>query len=171
MARPTDYNETIIPRAEKYLSESVPQNMKIPTIEGLALYLDVARRTIYDWKAKYPEFLHTLEKLEMLQKEYLTETGIFGGKEINANIVALFLKANHGMVETERHEIGGVNGSEPIRLFVNAGQGFVPATLTLPTSSAGGVTEKPAEIQSTDLAPQGEKDIHSNNGDNKASTS
>ena len=85
--------------------------------------------TAYAWEKEYPEFSDTLELIKTKQKEFLTEIGIFGGKKINANIVALFLKANHGMIEVTRQELTGkegeslvivTNGSTPKQLADNS---------------------------------------------------
>jgi O-glycosyl hydrolase len=106
--RPTKYN----PSMSGKISEAIPQNMKIPTVEGLCLKLGISKDTIYRWAKESKEFSDALEQVLVLQKEYLTEIGIFGGKEINSNIVMLFLKANHGMVETTRQELTGKDGQE-----------------------------------------------------------
>jgi hypothetical protein len=104
VGRPTKYKPEIITKINEYLEEAIPQNMKIPTVEGIALKLGISRDTLYEWADKYPEFSDTFERLKMMQKEHLTEIGIFGGKEINATIVQLLLKVNHGMIETSKLE-------------------------------------------------------------------
>lgn len=98
--RPTKYNENALVVYEEYMSEAIPQNMKIPTVEGLALKLGVNKTTVYEWAKKNKIFSNALTNLKMKQKEMLTEIGIFGGKEINSNIVQLLLKVNHNMQET-----------------------------------------------------------------------
>lgn len=98
--RPTKYTPQIIEELNKYLEEAIPQNMKIPTVEGIALKLGISKKTLYSWAKEHEEFLNALEELKMKQKESLTEIGIFGGKEINATIVALLLKVNHNMIES-----------------------------------------------------------------------
>lgn len=110
--RPTDYTPDIIKEINKYLQEAIPQNMKIPTVEGIALKLGISKDTLYEWAKRYPEFSDALSVLKMKQKEALTEIGIFGGKEINATIVALLLKVNHDMVETQKTDI--TSGGKPI---------------------------------------------------------
>jgi len=115
--RPTKYTPDLIPLINEYIGEAIPQNMRIPTVEGLSLKLGINRATLYDWDKEYSEFHDTLELIKVKQKEYLTEIGIFGGKEINANIVALFLKANHGVIETVRQEISG----DPLIVITNDG--------------------------------------------------
>lgn len=108
--RPTKYTPELQAKIQEYLDEAIPINMKIPTVEGLCLKIGIFKDTAYRWAKKYSEFSDALELIKHKQKEYLTEIGIFGGKEINANIVALFLKANHGMVETTRQELTGKDG-------------------------------------------------------------
>jgi len=119
--RPKEYRPEMVEEIEKYLEEAVPQNMKIPTIEGIALRLGISRETVYQWAKEYPEFSDTIVKQKILQKEYLQEIGIFGGKEINATIVALMLKVNHDMIETTREEHTGAGGKDlfPIPILSN----------------------------------------------------
>jgi hypothetical protein len=120
--RPTKYVEALRPLISEYLEEAIPQNMKIPTVEGLCLKLGINRDTAYAWAKDYPEFSDTLELIKTKQKEFLTEIGIFGGKEINANIVALFLKANHGMIEVSRQELTGKDGEQLVIIRDNGDQ-------------------------------------------------
>jgi hypothetical protein len=103
--RPTKYDPKMVDQINEYLRGAIPENMKIPTIEGIALKLGISRETLYQWAKEYPEFSDTIEKTKTLQKEYLQEIGIFGGKEINATIVALLLKVNHDMVEKTATDI------------------------------------------------------------------
>lgn len=103
--RPSDFDEKKIKKVlSEYLNEAVPQNMKFPTVEGLALKLDVTKKTLYNWTKKSKWFLHSIKRLKMLQKEYLIETGVFGGKEVNPTIIAMMLRVNHKMVEVTKSE-------------------------------------------------------------------
>ena len=117
VTKPTKFTPELLAKIDDFFNEAVPTNMRIPTIEGLCLKLDINRDTIYEWAKIHKEITDTLEKIRVKQKEYLTEVGIFGGKEINANIVALFLKANHGMIETNRTELTG----DPLIVIKNNG--------------------------------------------------
>ncbi len=115
VGRPTKYTPEVIIEINKYLAEAVPENMSIPTIEGIALKLGISRDTLYEWAKVHPEFSDTLEKMKMLQKEALIKTGIFGGKEINSTIIALLLRVNHDMVETTKTDI--TSGGKPIPIL------------------------------------------------------
>lgn len=110
--RPTKYSKDMYPLIEEYLGEATPQNMKIPTVEGLCLKLGIFKDTAYRWAKEYPEFSDALSLIKHKQKEYLTEIGIFGGKEINATIVALLLKVNHDMVEKSAVDV--TSAGQPI---------------------------------------------------------
>lgn len=114
--RPTEYSDKIIKKTEKYISECVDEyeefhrtrgdksdsydrlvRVKLPTIEGLSVYLKITRPTIYEWKAKYPEFSYTLDKLLAIQAERLQSGGLSG--DYNPIIAKLILSANHNMKE------------------------------------------------------------------------
>lgn len=114
--RPTEYTEEYINKVDEYLAICIDEereyhktrgeksdsyerrlNVKLPTIEGFAKFLDVSKRVLYDWKDKYPEFLHALEKIESEQKTRLLDNGLSG--DYNPVIAKLVLSANHGMKE------------------------------------------------------------------------
>ncbi len=68
--RPTKYSKDILDKAVEYVllfseEETMPKDEIIPSIEGLALYLEVARSTIYDWAKEddKKEFSYIVEKL------------------------------------------------------------------------------------------------------------
>lgn len=105
VGRPSEYTPEAINVLNEYLEVATPEKKKIPTVEGLALKLGINKTTLYRWAENNEEFRNALEELKMRQKESLTDIGIFGGKEINATIVALLLKVNHDMIETTKQEI------------------------------------------------------------------
>lgn len=78
--------------------------VQLPTIEGFASYLDISKRVLYDWRDKYPEFLHALEKIEREQQQRLIDKGLSG--EYNPTIAKLVLAANHGMKEDKEAKGG-----------------------------------------------------------------
>jgi len=112
VGRPSEYTPEAINVLNEYLKFAVPENMKIPTVEGLALKLGINKTTLYRWAENNEEFRNALDELKMRQKESLTDIGIFGGKEINATIVALLLKVNHDMIEVNKTDI--TSGGQPI---------------------------------------------------------
>ena len=114
--RPTDYDivETIR-KAEEYLASCVDEEyqliktegdksttwenklrVKLPTIEGLANYLDTSRDTLYEWEKEKPEFSDILRKLRQEQADRLMNRGISG--DYNSTIAKVLL-TKHGYRE------------------------------------------------------------------------
>lgn len=104
IGRPTKYNvSVVIPRTNEYLATCTSENMKLPTIEGLALHLNVNRDTIYQWAKQYPDFSDTIKRIEYQQKENLINQGFYGGREVNGSMGIFLLKANHGLKENDNN--------------------------------------------------------------------
>lgn len=117
--RPVEYRETIIERVKEYLAlcEDTEEQVitgqsekfttfknklrvKLPSIEGLALFLEIHKDTIYDWEAKYPRFSDVINVLRVKQAERLLNNGLSG--DYNP-IIAKVLLTKHGY--SDRTEI------------------------------------------------------------------
>ena len=116
--RPTLYTPDVIQKINEYLKNAVPENMAIPTVEGIALTLGISRDTLYEWAKVHKEFSDTIGRMKMMQKEALIKTGLFGGKEVNATIAALLLRVNHDMVEKTALDV--TSGGEPLVIVKDA---------------------------------------------------
>lgn len=131
--RPIEYSADIITKAQEYLdscsneedefhhtrglkSDSFDRilRVKLPSIEGLAVHLKIARSTIYEWEQalaedgkslKYPEFSDIIEKLRAKQAEMLINNGISG--DYNPVITKVLL-TKHGYREGK--EVSGPDG-------------------------------------------------------------
>ena len=96
--RPTKYlPASVFPKIEEYLGQCSKEQLELPTVEGLALYLGVNGDTLVEWGNQYPEFSATIKKILMKQKTQLMNDGMYGGKEVNAGMAIFLLKCNHGM--------------------------------------------------------------------------
>lgn len=95
--RPTKYSSDVFNKIEEYLDMCSREQTKLPSVEGLAIYLDVNKTTLFEWDKKYPEFSNSLKKLADKQKEQLIDDGMYGGKEVNASMAIFLLKAIHGL--------------------------------------------------------------------------
>jgi len=97
--RPTKYKPDVFKKIEAYMQMCGKEQMALPSIEGLAVYLDITSETIRQWAKKYREFSLTIKKIVDKQKIQLMNDGMYGGKEINAAVAIFLLKVNHGMNE------------------------------------------------------------------------
>lgn len=117
VGRPTVYSPEIITKTQEYLdsctdiiedyhktiglkSDSFDRivNVKIPTIEGLAVFLGISRETVYAWDKDEtkPEFSDILSKLRAEQADRLINNGLSG----NYNpTIAKVLLTKHGYRE------------------------------------------------------------------------
>lgn len=84
--------------------------IRLPNIGGLAVYLDIARDTIYDWKKKHPDFSYIVEKILAEQENRLVNGGISG--DYNATISKVMM-TKHGY--REGHDLSNPDGSNLFR--------------------------------------------------------
>ena len=112
--RPSLYCKELLEKAKEYLTDYKTEGDVIPSVEGLSLYLEIARSTIYEW-AKHEdkkEFSDTLELINVTQKKVLINKGLKG--DFNSNITKLAL-GNHGYSEKVQQELSGPDG-KPIEV-------------------------------------------------------
>ena len=104
--RPTIYGDKVITATKKYLVEYMRFGDVIPSIAGLACYLDVSRSTIYDWASQEDkqEFSHILANILSNQERILINKGLSG--EFNSNITKLAL-GKHGYTDKADVTSGG----------------------------------------------------------------
>jgi hypothetical protein len=117
--RPTDYSEEILSQSKVYIDSCEDElisfvsgqgenftkyeqklKVKIPTIEGLALYLKIHRSTLYAWQKEHKEFSDIIEELQQKQSDRLLSNGLSG--DYNSTIAKVLL-TKHGY--TDKQEI------------------------------------------------------------------
>lgn len=111
--RPTKYNDDILIKTQQYFERNVGVGSgSLPTLEGLSLELGIDDETIIEWAKIHPEFSAAIKRIKAAQKQVLMNDGMYGGKEVNATMAIFLLKANHGMIETDRKLLGGLDGGD-----------------------------------------------------------
>src|SRR5882672_7876419 len=110
VGRPAGYEaERIAKDVSAYISEC-KEKYYLPTIEGLAVHLCVARSTLYEWADPKGSFYHEefsdiFEQLKAAQASMLIQNGL--KNEYNSTITKLML-TKHGYVD--KQELTGNDG-------------------------------------------------------------
>lgn len=115
IGRPSDYTPELLEKAKGYLATCVDTpnglhlDVNLPSVAGLAVYLGVARTTIYDWASQDDkrEFSNILQKILAEQEKRLINKGLSG--DYNSNIAKLAL-GKHGY--SDRQELTGKDGKD-----------------------------------------------------------
>ena len=131
VGRPTKYSKAILKKAERYIMnckdniekflESTNKKtgrkrfkyrlkVSLPKAEGLALYLEVSRDTLYEWARKYKEFSYILERINQIQADRVIDKALVG--DYNP-LIAKLLLGKHGY--KDRQDI--TSGDKPIPIL------------------------------------------------------
>jgi len=99
VGRPPRYYKSYVKRVDKYLASrkdksvkvvtqiggkksytmyDTKQVVKLPTIEGFAHYLGVARTSLYNWEKEHKDFAFALENIRSEQLTRLIDEGLAG---------------------------------------------------------------------------------------------
>ena len=89
--RPTTYTPEVLEKANTYLEEWEAEGDMIPSIVGLAKYIERARSLLYVWAEdkNKKEFKDILEEINEQQHQVLINKGL--NSEFNSNITKLVL--------------------------------------------------------------------------------
>ena len=100
--RPTKLTEELYKNAREYL-DGIGEDVetKLPTIEGLAIHLDVSRESLYEWE-KDTRFSYILESLRRMQANKLIQMSILN--KYNPTISKMML-TKHGYIESSKQDI------------------------------------------------------------------
>ena len=108
IGRPTKYTPKIVTKAQHYLDNYEEYGDIIPSVVGLALALDVSKKTLYNWAKEEgkEDFLHILECVVQKQEQTLLRGGL--DNTLNSTIVKLVL-GKHGYHDRAQSEGTSVN--------------------------------------------------------------
>ena len=119
VGRPSDYNEETVPKAIKYCQEYESLGEVIPSIAGLAIYLDITRETVRVWakEENKKDFSVIVAQILATQEKKLVNSGL--KDDFNSSITKLLL-TKHGY--SDRQELTGKDGESLIPLPLLGGQ-------------------------------------------------
>ena len=112
MGRPTKYDPS-------YCQKVIELGAKGKSIEQIAGMLNVAKRTLYNWRDSHEDFLHALEEahdLSLMWWEDQAQTGIWAlpeGEKLNASLWSRSMAARFPAKyrESVKQEITGADGA------------------------------------------------------------
>lgn len=103
LGRPTEYTPLFVDKVQEYIDLNQDTTgdgklkVKLPTIEGFAVFIGVNKDTLYEWSKRHQDFSDALSILKTEQQERLINKAL--GNEYNSTIAKLILSSNHGMRE------------------------------------------------------------------------
>lgn len=108
--RPTDYSDEICRKARQYLQHFEQYGDAIPSVAGLAVFLKIARSTIYEWAKEEDkcEFSDILQEILAKQEAILLTKGL--KNEFNPSITKVIL-GKHGYSDKVEQEVSGPAGA------------------------------------------------------------
>jgi hypothetical protein len=144
VGRPTDYSQEILDKSRLYLETYNDESIgdAIPSVAGLACYLNIGRSTIYEWMSQEgkEEFSDILNNILAKQENVLINKGLTG--QFNSNIVKLAL-GKHGY--SDKQELMGKDGEKLSLTVISYADNN--STLQLPTQELPtGIPQSSSEI-------------------------
>ncbi|HHR6456587.1 TPA: DNA-packaging protein [Providencia alcalifaciens] len=119
MGRPSKFAESLVKAKEYLMGGYETVGDVVPSVAGLACYLGVSRKTVYEWVKESTDLSDTLEGILAMQENKLINKGLNG--DFNPTITKLML-ANHGY--SEKQEVdhrSSDNSMSPTKIVLVAG--------------------------------------------------
>jgi hypothetical protein len=110
--RPTKLTQEVIAKAKEYVNGGYMADELVPTIAGLADYIDIRKSTVYEWAKENSDFSDFLEAIMRKQEKGLLKGGMTG--DYNSTITKLML-TKHGYSDKQETELSGPGGN-PIQI-------------------------------------------------------
>jgi hypothetical protein len=105
--RPTKLTPELLEKAKQYIDGGYLTDELVPTIAGLACYIDIRRSTAYEWAKDNQEFSDIFERIMAKQENGLLKGGLAG--DYNPTIAKLML-TKHGYSDKQETALTGADG-------------------------------------------------------------
>jgi hypothetical protein len=119
VGRPSKLTDEVIAKAKEYVDGGYLVDELVPTVAGLAVYIDIRKSTLYEWAKENSQFSDFLSTVMTKQEKGLLKGGMTG--DYNSTITKLML-TKHGYSDKQETEITGANGGPAVileRVFVD----------------------------------------------------
>lgn len=107
---PSKLDDELIAKAEEYIYDFRSNDDIVPSVAGLACYLEISRSSVYNYKSKSGRFLDIVERVELLQEKMLINGGLVG--DFNASIAKLMM-TKHGY--SDKQDVDHTTGGKEIK--------------------------------------------------------
>ncbi|WP_458047935.1 DNA-packaging protein [Providencia hangzhouensis] len=119
MGRPSKFADSLVKAKEYLMGGYEAVGDVVPSVAGLACYLGVSRKTVYEWVKESTDLSDTLEGILAMQENKLINKGLNG--DFNPTITKLML-ANHGYSEKQEVDHKSSDSSmSPTKIVLVAG--------------------------------------------------
>ena len=110
MGRKSKYNEKHIEGTLEYLEIYEDLGDIVPTVAGLSIYLNVPKRTLYDWAAAEgrEDFSHVFTKVQEMQEKKLVNGGLGG---IFNPAITKMMMTKHGYSDKQEVDMSSKDGT------------------------------------------------------------
>jgi hypothetical protein len=112
--RPTKYGPAVMKKAGHYYREHVIKENLLPTLEELAIELEVSIHTVTNWCKVHKEFLAAVRRIKTLQRLRIIHSGMAKDRP---TMDIFMLKSNHHMLEP-RQPSGEEDKAQKMRLII-----------------------------------------------------
>ncbi len=106
--RKSNLTPELISKAREYVDDFRACGDVIPTIEGMAYYLEIARSSLYKYEGESSEFSDIAERVRQLQAKMLINGGLMG--DFNASIAKVMM-TKHGYSDKQEIDNTSSDGS------------------------------------------------------------
>ena len=114
MGRPTLYTPDIAQKLIDYIDRCVAEKL-VPYAEKFAYEANITVDNMNDWEKSNDDFSQAYKKLKMVQKYMLMDGSVHN--KLNPASSIFQLKANHGMIETEK-KVLSTDPDNPIQINI-----------------------------------------------------
>lgn len=112
--RPTKLTDELLEKAEEYVYDFRANEDVVPSVAGLACYLQISRSSLYNYKDENARFLDIVERVELLQEKMLVNGGLMG--DFNPTIAKLMM-TKHGY--SDKQEVDNRSSDNSMRPVFN----------------------------------------------------
>ena len=112
--RPTKLTDELLEKAEEYVYDFRANEDVVPSVAGLACYLEISRSSLYNYKDENARFLDIVERVELLQEKMLVNGGLMG--DFNPTIAKLMM-TKHGY--SDKQEVDNRSSDNSMRPVFN----------------------------------------------------